>query len=515
MAPTGGPADKQGPRIEYTIPKTGTTNFKDQTFIFQFDEFVKRSSVQRAITIEPDLGIEYDVKWKRKQMQIVFQKPFPDSTTVIVKLGTDISDTRSNKMENPITLAISTGDEIDEGVITGRILFAETGKSAPDQKVLLYRTPFDLEEKAAYQAQTDTGGVFTFSYLAAGKYKALLVDDRNRNKIWDKKTEAAFPFSEDTLTVAKQSTDTLAVLYTARVDTIAPSLQGVGLFSQNRMRLRFSENIKLQEEAEVTVLDSAGSMYASVYPLYVHPKEPYVLFAQSENPLLETKTYGISLTGITDNSGNIADSAKITFTGTAQEDTTQQRIISTNKLPGLLQRQAFEVTYAAPISQPEIIDSLVVIEGQVDFDDWPEVETHRNKLTISPQKEWIAGTDYQFLVWNPVTKRRVMYEPEVWDSTQYGAIEINIESADSTSQYIVELLGQQGEEYVLQQFSQSVTLNDLPPLSYTLILFRDENGNQKWDRGTVIPFQAPEKYYVQRNVKVQPGFTSEIQVSLD
>ena len=515
MGPTGGPADKEGPEVEYTIPETGTTNFADQSFVFQFDEFVGRSSVQSAITVEPDLGIEYDISWRRKKMTIEFSEPFPDSTTIILKLGTELSDTRGNKMERPVTLAISTGDEIDEGKISGRVRMAGDGTGAGDRRVLLYRQPFDFSMKANYEAQTDTGGVFRFSYLAEGSYKAILVDDRNRNKIWDRGNESAYPFFDEVITLDKEGSDTLDVIYTTQVDSIAPSLQGVGLFSTNRMRLRFSESIQINDDAELMVQDSVGENYSSAYPLYISPKEPFVAFAQSNEPLLENEEYTLQLSGFTDKAGNPLKTSEMEFTGTSQEDTTQQRIISANARNGLLQDEVFRVIYAAPITEPEITDSLVVIEGQVDFEDWPEVQTNLNELWIAPQDKWIAGVDYQFLVWNPKTLRRKLFEPEVWDSTEYGEIEINLQNVDSADVHYAQLLSPDGEEQVFTQFNQSTIISDLPPLSYTLILFRDENGNAQWDRGTVVPFQAPEHYYVQRSLKVQEGFTSEVNITFD
>jgi hypothetical protein len=515
IAPTGGPSDKTGPEVEYTIPETGATNFNGRTFTFQFDEFVNRASVASAITVEPDLGIEYDLDWRRKQLIIEFEEDFPDSTTVILTLGTDLSDTRGNKIGSPIRLAISTGNEIDKGEISGRIRLASDGKGAGDQKVLLYRQPFDFTKRASYEAQTDTGGVFEFSYLADGRYKALYVDDRNRNKIWDRGSESAYPFFREFITLAKEGKDTLDVIYTSQVDSIAPNLQGVGLFSTNRMRLRFSENVVINEETELTILDSLGNTYTTAYPLYVSPKEQFVAFAQSEEPMLANKDYTLKISGIADGAGNVVDTSGYAFTGTAQEDTTLQRHISANGNNGILQNEVFKVTFAAPITDTDIIDSTVVIEGQVDFDDWPEIEAVRNKLLIKPQGEWIAGVEYQFLVWNPVTQRRKLYEPEVWDSTEYGEIEVTLENIDSTDVHYLRIINPDGEVQSVTQFNQSVIISDLPPLSYTLILFRDENGDGKWNRGTVIPYTSPEQYYVQQGLRVQEGFTSGVNINFD
>ncbi len=515
IPPTGGPADDQGPQLLKTIPESGTTNFTGRTFEFQFDEFVNRSSVPGAITVEPDLGIDYEISWKKKTLYITFRESFPDSTTVLLKLGTDISDTRNNEIGRPITLAISTGDEIDRGIITGRIRMAATGKAATEQKVLLYREPIDFSKKANYQAQTDTGGVFTFSYLAEGRYRALLVDDRNRNKIWDKNSESAYPFFREYISLEKAGKDTLDVIYTTQVDSIAPSLQGVGLFSTNRMRLRFSENVRISEHADLVIADSGGNKYSEAYPLYVSPKEQFVAFAQSMEPLREGGEYHLKFNGITDVAGNRPDTTAFRFTGTSQEDTTKQRIIAANGRSGLLQNEPFEVTFAAPITDQLIIDSTIVIEGEVDFPDWPEIESRRNHLLINPQGEWIEGVEYQFLVWNPRTQRRKLYEPEVWDSTEYGEVEINLANTDSSANHHVRLINSEGVNIVQKIFNTSTLISDLPPLSYTIIIFRDENGNGTWDRGKVLPYKSPEPYYVQKNLSVQEGFISEVNITFD
>ncbi len=510
-SPTGGPSDKTGPEVLETIPASGTTNFDGKKFEFQFSEFVNRSSIQNNITVEPDLGLQYKTSWKRKRLIIEFEQELPDSTTLILTLGADITDTKRNKIGAPITLAVSTGDEIDEGKVTGRIRIADTGESAEGAKVLLYRAPIDLSAKAIYQAQADTGGVFNFSYLREGRYQALYVDDRNRNKIWDQGSESAQPFNKEIIELEKAGSDTLDVLYTVQSDSLAPKLQGVGLFSSKRMRLRFNENIELQKDASLTVLDSLGNTYSEAYPLYISKKDPFVLFAQSEGDLNENDIYSLSLEGITDGFGNTAISEGIEFEGSAQEDTTLQRIIEHKTKNGIFPSQRIEVMYAAPISDPMLIDSIVVVEGDVSFNDWPAIETERNTLFIEPQEEtWIEGIDYQFLIWNPATQRRQLLEPEIWNASELGELSLSITDEDSISSFSFSLINENIDFILDSVFTGSIIVQNLAPVDYQLIVFKDENENGRWDSGTVIPFKAPEPYYLQRRVNVRTGFTSEI-----
>lgn len=511
IAPTGGPADKTGPVLEYSRPESGTTGFSGRSIEFQFNEFINRSSAAQAVTVEPGIGTGYSLDWKRKKLILTFDSELPDSTTVIITLGGDLADTRGNKTGNPITLAVSTGDEIDNGSITGQIKSAETGEGREGDKVLLYRSPFDLNAPANYQAETDTGGVFQFSYLRAGRYRALYVNDRNRNKSWDRENEKARPFSEEFIRIEKDGTDTLDVLYLSDADTTAPEFQGIGLLSQNRLRLRFSENIRLTPDTKLNISDTLGGDVSDAYPLYILPEDNFVLMAQSNEALTDNNAYLIDVSGVEDAAGNLMNLREMQFTGSAQTDTTLQRIVHDNAEGGLREDEALQVVYATEINDAAISDSLVVVEGDVDFNDWPEITVTRNVVEIAPQGTWIEDVEYRFLLWNPVSKRRKIISPDVWSAKDYGSLLMNSDSAD-TRNYSYRLYND-NDLVRSGEFTGSGRAEALLPGSYRLIVFRDENGNGKWDEGTVDPYRKAEPYYVQSGLSVEPGFESEINLS--
>src|SRR5699024_7200028 len=199
--------------------------------------------------------------------------------------------------------------------------------------------------------------------LSEGDYQALWVDDRNRNKIWEEERERAQPFIHEYVTLAKAGEDTLGTLFVASEDTTRPALQGVGLFSSQRLRMRFSKNIRLTDSVAISITDTLGKEATSAYPLYIVPDEPFVLFAQSQKQLQEEQSYAINLGGIVDEFGNKLVETNQQFSGSAQEDTTQQRIITRNNLNGYYPSDPLEVIYAKPIDGREIVDSLKVIEG--------------------------------------------------------------------------------------------------------------------------------------------------------
>ncbi|MEP1150238.1 MAG: Ig-like domain-containing protein [Balneola sp.] len=511
-APTGGPPDKVGPNIEETVPKTGTVNFKGKKFSFEFSEFVNRATFEKELNIEPELGIEYSVKWRRKTATVEFERDLPDSTTVIITVGGNTTDTRNNKIGAPIQLAVSTGDEIDKGEITASIKNAATGKGQTGISVLLYRVPADLSKPATYSARPDTGGVIKFGYLREGKYKAIAVDDRNVNKIWDRQSEIARPFNEEFIELSDNGKDTVDVAYWFTADTLKPKLQAVGLLSSQRLRLRFGEEIRFTPETNISFNDSLGNEYTTAFPLYVPEAEPFLAFAYARDPLLANTSYTISVSGITDPSGNEAIGLEESFIGSSQEDTVSQDILSFNGQNGIFPNESLVVDFIRPIEQQEVIDSTVVIEGDVDFKNWPNLTVQDNKLSIPPQESWLEGVDYRFLVWNPKTRRRQLIDPDIWDPINFGGIEIDVSSEDSTSQFNLQLFDDKNTFSIDTTFTNFLALEDIPPIKYTLVIFMDSNGNGIWDYGSVDPYVKPEPYYIQQNINVQQGFTSELKI---
>jgi len=512
--PTGGPPDREGPRVIDTKPETGTVNFDGQNIEFSFSEFVNRGSLNGALTVEPDLGLTYSIDWKRKKAIVSFDDPLPDSTTVIVTIGTDFTDFGGNKLAQPVQVAVSTGDEIDEGRIGGRIVDAQTGRGTEGERILLYRSPFDLQQKATYVAETDTGGHFQFNYLSEGAYKILYADDRNRNKIWDRGNERAQPFYREIIELDKGGSDSLQTIYTVRQDTIQPELLGVGLFSSKRMRLRFSEEIVITDSSSIQVQDTLGNHFSDAMFLYQPVDEPFIAFALSEKELNEENNYTLKFSGITDLSGNQLLEGSPVFEGSSQQDTTLQRIIRYEGANGLFQDESVKAVYAKEITQAPIRDSLSVVEAEIPVDQWPALQIQQNKLVVSPrEEEWKSGVNYQFLFWNPVTQRRVLIEPDIWYKTNLGEIEITVADTSTVKEFYFDIESKTGNITRTGSFNGSTIISALPPLRYRLVVFEDQNGNNKWDAGSADPYRRPEPYFVRENIPVRSGFTAQSKIN--
>src|SRR5699024_9313182 len=223
--------------------------------------------------------------------------------------------------------------------------------------------------------------------------------------------------------------------------------------------------------------------------------------------LQEEQSYAINLGGIVDEFGNKLVETNQQFSGSAQEDTTQQRIITRNNLNGYYPSDPLGVIYAKPIDGREIVDSLKVIEGSELVEDWPKVSVQRNVLRVSPDPEWKSGTSYEFRIWDPIIEDYRKLNPTIWHASQMGSLKVTAE--DSTRQNI-HLQIRNEESGIIRDtvFTGSVEVSSLPPLNYKVTAYQDLNENEKWDHGHLDPYEKPEPYFIQLDVPVKKGLTA-------
>lgn len=519
LAPTGGPTDKEGPSIIRTVPQNLQTGVSSQRVEIEFSEYVNRNSLSSNLQIEPDIGIDYQLSWKKKTLFIDFDSPLPDSTTLLITLGNKVSDTRNNAMGASEVIAFSTGDQIDTGGLIGKVLNAETGKGLEGKEVFLFPNTYDVKQKALYRTETDTGGTFRFNYVRETEYSIVHFEDRNRNKIWDSSLESAHAFNIRSLNVQNGVIDTLASIYVMEADTVRPEVLGVGLLSSSRLRIRFSEAIMNEFTGQITLEAGFDGTEFSATPLYIAQADPSIVFAQSSRSLQQDSTYVLRVKGFVDSFGNVMEPFTQDLLGSGAADTTIQRFIGVRPEDILGMRDSVELQYAAPIRNPAIIDSLRIIEGVVERESWSKGVVTMNRLVLYPDTEWLDGVDYQFLAWNPRTQRRVLVPFSVSGPSNWGAIElvqmIGPNDTLSTEPVTYELRSQEGRLLKQGQFLETFQLDSLSASTYSLRLYLDSNANQRWDEGSWVPYNKPESLIIRKSIIIQPGFSSTIRFSFN
>jgi len=343
-------------------------------------------------------------------------------------------------------------------------------------------------------------------------YSAIWVDDVNRNRIWDRDREFAQPFHQEEFEVVKGEEVDLGTIFIQRPDTVSPNINGVGLLSETRLRLRLSEPVEWQDNASITIQDSLGEDYSTAFPLYTDIEDPQVVYAQALDPLDEEQRFSVIPQGFTDRAGNPLRSNVDPFSGSAEPDTAALRLIEDNLADGIFNDESVEITFSRFIDDDSITDSLLVFEGDQMIEDWEFVDVERNILSINPDIIWQSGVSYEFRVWDPYVRDYATFRPDIWQPNQLGAIEFTAADGLPEGENRLRLYDDNRKVDIDTVFTDSLEIDRLPPLSYTARVYRDVNGDGRWNSGSVDPFEAPEPYFMQRDIPVREGFTSEISV---
>lgn len=518
--PSGGDPDDTGPVIYQTIPEDGTINFDGDELVFEFEDYVERGTFQRAFSIQPELGIDYEVSWSRRTATVKFESELPDTTTIAFYLSTDLTDMRNNNMQTGFRMAVSTGPEIDDGEIHARVIDGNDGSGMENERVLLYREPFDLEVPADYIAQADEEGSVEFNYLREGTYKAFWVDDRNRNRIWDSPQESAQPFSKETVDLGDNGQEDFGTLFIQQVDSIPPEVIGVGLYNPQRLRLRFDENISMTDTTEVTVTDEEREPLTSALPLYAEPGNRNIMFARSDQPLDPDEQHLLDLRHIYDNEGNEAVFGADPFSGSDEADTTLQRLIRHDTENGIREDEPLQFRFADVIDEDDdmhamIRDSLEVVVTDTAITGWDYAEIEDNLLRVYPDGFWDSGETYTIRLWNPGRMDRQEINPQIWYEDDLGELELIVEEPSSEeATHVYSLINNQGDRVERGSFHDELILEELPPGQYTVQVFEDKNGDGRWFAGTVDPYEEPEPYFVESDVAVESGLTGQVFITL-
>ena len=512
VAPTGGELDRSGPILVSTNPINATTNFSENEIRFTFDDYVDRNSFRNAFNIEPDVDIDYDIKWRRKTAIIKFNESLPDSTTLIFSIGNELRDTRSNRLNTPIKLAISTGSVIDSQKITFRILPLQPGIQVTEPRIFLYREPVDLNLPAFYTGGADTSGFVRFNYLSDGEYRAILVHDINRNRIWDQEREFAQPFAMESFNINENDTNDVQLFHYAKRDTVSPTIQGIGLLDESRLRIRFSKAIKYDPLNTLEIITSDSLSFSAIH-LYNDPRDEYVAYFHSLNPMNDATTYQLVSSNTTDNLNNRLRINTHLFEGSSVSDTTTFRYIGAINTADLLRNDTLSIRYNKIINDPVIIDSLKIYVNRSDAKGQFNISLSNNILQIHPINGWNQADAYEIKTWDPSIAAFKDLRPTAINDLDLGELQIQLSDSTLTDLPMrVRLYNRRNQLVIDHSFQNEILLKEIPNGSYHLNIFYDPDLSGLWEFGEVEPFVRPEFIYIDKNFPIRSRMTSELKL---
>jgi len=529
-APGGGPVDKTAPEIIYTFPTPDSIGIKELSVInIAFSESIDESSIANNVFISPPL--EFDLEWQSDvELDIQLKDTLKNDQTYVIVIGTKVKDLRRNKLAESVQIAFSTGNQIDQGRIAGKVYGVNKKQtySLFAFELLSDTISFD-KNKPDYISQTGEKGTFLLNYLKLGNYRVFAVNDQNGNLLIDSDFEdIGIPYTDVSLDSVKSTFTSLNFRIT-KIDTTAPKLTTIRSINNRQVNLRLSEQIVTEPPTQIEIIDSVSSSPVNI--LAISPKV-------AENNTLEVftsamdsgKVYFSSIKSFTDSSMNKARDTTQTFVSGAHVEMDTFKVITItpkdslwNAHPGI----SFYFEASNPLDKQSIIRNVVVssqnndsVHGRFEFPSAYEAEFFPDRY-LTLDSVYTLKIDYSQIrnVWgDSLLDSTLIRHIKISNGDDFGEIAGSIKDENSSESIVSVKALKIGSKKISYSGwaakDNSFKLNFIPEGHYNLSAFLDKDSNSVYSPGHLYPFQFSEPFIIKNDTtKVRKRWeTSDINL---
>ncbi len=551
IRPSGGPVDSVPPALISSQPANGDVNVEADRVVLEFSERLDASSASRAVSVAPAFDTPPQVRARGRSLEIVFPDSLREETTYVISLGSELRDEHGIALQRPIAMAFTTGDVLDRGRISGRLInpASNTGiggfqlfafrlpavygvldsLSIPPDSIMAmfsganarYSLPDPRTDPPTYSTEATGDGSFRLEYLREGPYFIVALEDLNRNRRADDRERFAVPAFAVGIAVADsasgESIRALELFVTVQ-DTSPPQLRRSRSISNQRFALSFDEPVRLRSHSTTawTLSDSATGVAAALASVYQNPNTPTEILLRSSEALLSQPYLLTTSSTIADSSGNGLNLAA-TIVPSASPDTLSIRF------------EGFLPAAAAA-------DSVFLLRP----DAWAGVRFNQPIDSLDfRQRVSVRGSD-GLLDYTTETQDGVRYDLNLPSAVRAFRVEVQMTDSTYTRRFAVpgaDALGSisgrvevHGESVVRVEahpasgspFESAANTNgtfairNLPPGAYRLRLYVDFNENGRWDGGSLAPYAPPEPLlWLSAPISVRARWEHEIEEPVD
>ena len=521
VPPGGGPLDTTPPTIIRTVPDSNAVHVKDNSVELEFSEYVDRRTVEESIFISPYVG-ELEFDWSGTGVTIQFSEPLKENRTYVVNVGTDVVDLRAhNRMASGFTLAFSSGDSIDHGMISGRVFDEKPEGVMIFAYLLSSYNPDTLDPskvKPDYIMQTGKNGLFRLSNIAYGRYRVLAVRDEYKNLLYDKQVDQ-FGVTVGDTAVTYANPEVSGLWYRlSQEDTTKPFLTNVKPANNRRIMMRFSEPLDSIsfERGVFTVIDTVEMNAVPLLLWSLNSVSPSLVDLITETPLDSGVAYRCTARNVFDRVGNPIDTANasVVFEGIATPDTVRPVAIvrgMADSAKGIPLDQTFWIDFSEPVLHSPLDSSIVLRDSSKTTVRSTLHWSSAANLQLSPvallhSKEWYeilvpldSVRDYAGNTWKDTTmlvrfqsldlRTTGTIEGDVVDEQKEGKGQIYVTASS------VDLTPPRARTILLSE-PGSFTIDRIPEGKYVLKGFRDADSSGSYSFGKPFPFVPSERFVV-------------------
>ncbi|MFL2983644.1 MAG: Ig-like domain-containing protein [Candidatus Neomarinimicrobiota bacterium] len=523
MSPPGGPKDEIPPELIEIIPSDGTTHFRGGVVELVFSEYLDENTVEGAINILPSLEEKPKIIYKGKRLFVEFPDKLIENQTYIISIDRDLSDEHRVKFAQGVQVALSTGSQIDQGSIAGKIEYSK------DASLNLWkvRDPIDYlkfyERKPDYVFDASNEGEYEFKYLSSGEYRLVAVD----------RSVSGIPISLERITYGLSWLPDIKIRDQERLEGINIRLldkQGsikminAESFQESWGRISFSGDVKeIVDEIPLAIRGEDSVIIDADY--FQDPGHNSKLYFVTDNPIDDYVS--ILIDGLKKNNITVVESGKIRLKMESVQDTMELSVIQPKSKYmldiELGEIKPLKIIFSNLIQAGLDKNSFSIMKDTIliPFDmHWESPLS----LNLFPNDNWEPNTAYNLRILRDLITP--IFGKDLKDSITsidfktsnyfgFGSLIIN-SNIDSNKLVIAEL---KNVEKIAPVFRSVVNSNgntsmiNVPEGNYFLMFFKDIDNNMKYSSGNIHPYVSSEWFYnYPDTLKIRSNWDMELEV---
>ena len=507
--PPGGPKDETAPSIISTFPSNNALNVEnDVVILFEFSEPVDYKSVENSLTIFPAMENRPSIKINKNKVKIKLSENLKKNTTYIFSFGRKVQDYQKNITDGEIKIAFSTGAKLDNSSISGRLYdFHDTKKTA---YILLYENKSEnmdslIFQKPVYYTSVDKNGLYKATNIAIGKYSVVAyIGSFKDQPRFSEEDFTAVGFQE--FLEVKTENDTIRNIDMRIGNYPLKHFQYLKTIEEEgKIDLMFSHPILQENLDNINIQINNISMKRQIWLTADDPDKIHLDFTD-----FDSSEYSLNISGVQDIFDREMERSLDTFVWNNKEtiDTigASVKFINPQRDEAAID-DVIRFKFSEPVKcENNFTDRITLIDKDstdILFDiikkDLTLFEIHPKKLLkyFSQYKvSLLTDSIFDFSGNNAIDSIK-QFAFKTINKDLFGMISGKIESEFELEKIIVCCIHEKKNKLVYKvkvKSNGTYLLENLYPGDYSIYLFLDENENEKYDWGSLIPYQPAERY---------------------
>ena len=534
--PSGGPVDKTAPDIVEVFPEPNATMVPLESSVeMLFSERMNNKTVEDAIFISPRSAELPEYKWSGRRLKIVFPESLRENRTYVLTIGTDAEDLRRNRLSRSFHLAFSTGEELDDGRISGRV-YSRSGMEGIIVGAYGMNGENGLnpsEKYADYVTQCNSEGDFQLSYISPGMYRLFAVGDADRDLKYARGIEAVGVTTRDVV-ISDSGKSVNGINFQMSIeDTVQPGIRSVIDIDRSHLDVVFDEVVQFPDDSTSTSCftiteEKARMSSVQVHRAYMNSMDAARIHLKTA-PMKADTSYLLRVHRLTDAAGNPLDTSRVSyaFKATSRPDTVGVRLVSqsvNDAAVNLPLNSNIELVFSEALDTGSLEDQFLMqdstgekVEGAYRWRNPADMIFSPAELLKSRMKYSVkVNVDSVFdEAGNACLDSSIAFSFETLNKDTLTGISglVIDENPDARGKFYLEARQASREKLtynVVLDSAGAFHFDRMLPGIYLLGGFRDEDANGIYSYGRVTPFYPAERFLLYPDsVRVRSRWPSE------